>query len=174
MEWPHQFLVGVAAHELTNVVIDLPGRRRCPSPSASSIAPSGALIAVACVCVSLRIAGAPPDGLVSSRSTGTAVFCALTKNTATVTLARLAADEGTYDGRAVMTQGIVRQFEDADGDGKVYYLIEDGRPNRVELAPASAAGAYVGQEVDVIGTFHFDDQRGRSITIQRVSVAAAS
>lgn len=88
-----------------------------------------------------------------------------------VSLAQLAADEGAYDRHEVITQGIVRQFEDTDGT--VYDIIEDGRSNRVELEPTSAAGAYVGQQVSVIGTFHFDDQQGRSIRVERVSAVGA-
>ena len=85
----------------------------------------------------------------------------------TVSLVQLSADEGGYDGRDIKSQGIVRQFQDPDGTA--YYTIEDGRQNRVELEPATASVAYVGQQVDVIGTFHFDDRRGRSISVERLS-----
>jgi hypothetical protein len=83
-----------------------------------------------------------------------------------VSLAQLAADDGTYDGRDIETQGIVRQFQDPAGT--LYYTIEDSRPNRVNLTPANVADMYVGERVEVNGTFHFDEYKGRFITVQRV------
>jgi hypothetical protein len=85
-----------------------------------------------------------------------------------VSLAQLTTNEDAYDGRDIITEGTVRQFEDPDGT--VYDVIEDSRPNRVELKPASAASDYVGHQVELMGTFHFDDQDGRSITVERVKL----
>lgn len=84
-----------------------------------------------------------------------------------VSLAQLAANEVSYDGRYVQTQGTVRQFRDPDGSA--YNVVEDGQANRVELVPASTGSAYVGRQVTVLGTFHFDDQHGRSIAVERLS-----
>jgi hypothetical protein len=67
----------------------------------------------------------------------------------------------------VETRGIVREVEDADRTK--YEVIEDDDSNRVELEPSSTAEAYVGQQVDVIGRFHFDDRQGRSITVAQLT-----
>jgi hypothetical protein len=84
-----------------------------------------------------------------------------------LSLAQLAADQTAYGGRHIQTQGTVRQFQDPNGT--VYYVIEDSRANRVELTPASTGSAYVGQQVVVVGIFHVDDQRGRSIAVEHVN-----
>lgn len=83
----------------------------------------------------------------------------------TVSLAQLATNERAYDGRDVQTQGTIRQIQDPDG--AVYDVIEDNGPNRVEVNPASAAGPYVNQPA-VIGTFHYDDQQGRWISVDHI------
>jgi len=88
---------------------------------------------------------------------------------ANTSLAQLAARQESYDGKDIRVEGAVRQFQDPDGT--VYYVIEDGRPNRVELQPASVGAPYVGQQIVVVGTFHFDERRGRSITVQQVEAA---
>ena len=85
-----------------------------------------------------------------------------------VSLPQLVADQESYNGREIQTQGTVREFRDPDGT--VYYVIEDNRPNRVELEPANAASPYVGQRILVAGQFHFNDRRGRSLTVERLAV----
>jgi len=85
---------------------------------------------------------------------------------AAVSLAQLAADTEAYAGHEVQTHGVVRRFVDPEGSS--YYVVEDGVPNRVEIEPASAASPYVGQQVTVRGQFHFDDQQGRVIVVDRL------
>jgi len=89
---------------------------------------------------------------------------------ANVSLAQLAARQESYDGRQVRTQGVVRAFDDRAGR---YYVIEDARPNRVELRPADAAARYDGQQIAVTGRFHFSEITGRSIDVERIQVAAS-
>jgi hypothetical protein len=95
--------------------------------------------------------------------------CAAVNNAPlTVSLAELTTDEGAYNGHEVATRGTIRHFEGPDGTG--YNTIEDAIPNRVQLEPASASDPYLGQQVDVIGIFHFDDQHGRTISVERISL----
>jgi len=83
-----------------------------------------------------------------------------------VALAQLAAKQESYNGKQVHTEGVVREFQDPDGSR--YYVIEDSRPNRVELKPASVGAPYVGQQIAVTGQFHWDERRGRSITVEQL------
>lgn len=81
-----------------------------------------------------------------------------------VTLATLANEEASYEGRQVRTEGVVRTFESPR-----HYWIEDAYPNRVALEPADVAAPLVGEEVEVVGRFTFDEETGRVITIEEIT-----
>lgn len=89
-----------------------------------------------------------------------------------VSLAQLAADEANYDGRNVEIQGTVRRF--ASPGETDYFVLEDTRPNRLALEPASAVEPFTDQAVDVVGTFHFDDRHGRRVSVARVGRLGAA
>jgi hypothetical protein len=80
-----------------------------------------------------------------------------------VSLAKLAADEEVYDGKLVRTRGVVRTFESPR-----HYWIEDRYPNRVALEPEDVVAVLVGQEVQVVGRFGFDDRKGRVIEVTEI------
>ena len=81
-----------------------------------------------------------------------------------VTLSSLARYQEAYQGQLVRTEGVVRTFEPP-----LQYWIEDNEPNRVALEPVGLVAPLLGQEVRVVGRFHFDDQTGRVIHIQEIT-----
>ena len=82
-----------------------------------------------------------------------------------VTLAELVADEERYDGRVVLTEGIVRTH-----DAPRHFWIEDDDLHRVELVPQEEVADLVGQDVRVVGRFSFADDRGRVIELDELDV----
>ena len=83
-----------------------------------------------------------------------------------VALAQLAAKQESYNDKQVHTEGVVREFQDPDGSR--YYVIEDSRPNRVELKPDTVGAPYVSRQIAVTGQFHWDERNGRSIMVERL------
>lgn len=88
---------------------------------------------------------------------------------ADVPLATLAVQEDAYQNKTVRTQGIIRMFEPPR-----HYWIEDEYPNRVALEPEHLVADLVGQEVRVVGRFHFDDRTGRVIRIKEITRSGAA
>jgi hypothetical protein len=86
-----------------------------------------------------------------------------------VSLARLVADQESYVGRDVRTEGVVRRFTDQSGP---YFVLEDAEHNRVELVPAPRVAAYQGRRIDVDGVFGFKPTRGRFIEVGNMSIVA--
>lgn|SRR5487761_1118695 len=86
-----------------------------------------------------------------------------------VSLASLAADQASYQGQEVTTQGVVHRFTDPTGP---YFLIEDAADNRVEVVPAAEIAKYEGRQVAVTGKFDFVPNTGRVIHIHHVSLAS--
>ncbi|MGH8998124.1 MAG: hypothetical protein ACRDY7_01890 [Acidimicrobiia bacterium] len=87
---------------------------------------------------------------------------------ADVSLATLATQEDAYQNKLVRTQGVVRVFEPPR-----HYWIEDDHPNRVALEPEHLVAPLVGQEVRVVGRFHFDERTGRVIKIKEIAESDA-
>ena len=83
-----------------------------------------------------------------------------------VTLSSLARYQEAYQGQLVRTEGVVRTFEPP-----LQYWIEDNEPNRVALEPVGLVAPLLGQQVRVVGRFHFDDQTGRVIHIEDITPA---
>ena len=83
-----------------------------------------------------------------------------------VTLGQLVVQEAFYDGALVRTEGKVAFF----GEGmNLHYWIEDDASNRVALTPNRRVAPFLGEHVVVVGTFGYDDDRGRQITVDRIS-----
>lgn len=83
-----------------------------------------------------------------------------------VSLASLVADQQTYQGQVVTTEGVVQRFGPTT---KPYFVIADAADNRVEVTPASSIARYAGRRVRVTGRFDFVAGTGRVIEAQRVS-----
>jgi hypothetical protein len=86
-----------------------------------------------------------------------------------VTLSSLARYQEAYQGRLVRTEGVVRTYESSG-----QYWIEDNEPNRVALEPVHLVAPLLGQEVRVVGRFHFDDRTGRLIHIEKIAPTATT
>jgi hypothetical protein len=82
-----------------------------------------------------------------------------------VELAELAGDQEGFHGEVVVTEGVVRSFDDP-----LHYWIEDADVNRVELVPEELVEDHVGDEVRVTGRFTFRDDEGRRIEIDEFEV----
>lgn len=86
-----------------------------------------------------------------------------------VPLAHLVAEQETYDGQALTTEGTVvavRDFATADD----YFVLQDAAENRVRLVPDEAAAPHDGDTVAVTGSFRFDEQSGRHLTVEQINV----
>lgn len=77
------------------------------------------------------------------------------------------ADQESYEGELVTTEGVVTAVSDAPGGG-AYHVLEDADANRVLLVPDSVAARYVGQRVSVTGRFTFDPDQGRQVQVERI------
>ncbi|MDR5906156.1 hypothetical protein [Franzmannia qiaohouensis] len=75
----------------------------------------------------------------------------------------LAGEGSAYDGERVVTQGVVRRFEDP-----LHYWVEDQDLNRVELFPHDAVAEHLGEQVRVSGTFRLGERGGRRLTVTRL------
>jgi len=84
-------------------------------------------------------------------------------------LAVLATDSEALDGSRVVTEGVVRHFEEP-----LHYWIEDEDLNRVELFPHEAIAPHLGERVRVEGAFAFSREEGRRLTLERVEVLATA
>ncbi|MGJ7456332.1 hypothetical protein [Halomonas sp. RA08-2] len=85
-----------------------------------------------------------------------------------VTLAVLAGNAEAHDGSRVVTEGVVRHFEEP-----LHYWIEDEDLNRVELFPHDAIAPYLGERVRVEGQFAFSREEGRRLTLDSVETLDA-
>lgn len=83
---------------------------------------------------------------------------------AEVSLANLADYQQGYDGRDVVTEGVVRTFDDPR-----HYWIEDDDLNRVAIEPESSVEDRVGERVRVQGRFTASGDAGRLIEAEAVS-----
>ncbi|CAM3892790.1 hypothetical protein VRRI112168_05340 [Vreelandella rituensis] len=81
----------------------------------------------------------------------------------TVPLPILVNNPAAYDGRQVITHGVVRHFNDP-----LHYWIEDDYLNRVEIFPHQQIAPHLGEAVQVEGRFHFSSREGRRLILERV------
>lgn len=85
------------------------------------------------------------------------------QQTATVPLPILVKNPAAFDGRQIITHGVVRYFQDP-----LHYWIEDEYLNRVEIFPHQKIAPYLGKTVEVEGPFYFSLHEGRRLTLTRV------
>ncbi|MCD6005271.1 hypothetical protein ACM25P_11425 [Vreelandella alkaliphila] len=83
--------------------------------------------------------------------------------TVTVPLPMLVNNPAAFDDRQIVTQGVVRHFNDP-----LHYWIEDEQLNRVEIFPHQEIAPYLDESVEVEGQFHFSPNEGRRLTLTRV------
>lgn len=72
-----------------------------------------------------------------------------------------------YDGDRIATTGVVRSHPEPE-----HFWIEDDALNRVEVRPASAVSALLGESVRVVGRFRYSPEQGRSIEADSVQAIA--
>ena len=87
---------------------------------------------------------------------------------AEVPLTLLVAEQETYDGRTVRTNGTVAAIRDYDAGGP-YFVLEDVAQNRVRLVPDETAAAHEGETVAVTGVFRFQPDSGRELQIDDIT-----
>ncbi|MGQ7289732.1 hypothetical protein ACUN7Z_19505 [Vreelandella venusta] len=83
--------------------------------------------------------------------------------TVTVPLPMLVNNPAAFDNRQIVTQGVVRHFNDP-----IHYWIEDEELNRVEILPHQEIAPYLDEGVEVEGQFHFSPHEGRWLILTRV------
>ncbi len=94
-------------------------------------------------------------------------FGACARGPADVSLADLAADQETYDGRVVVTEGTVRHITEGT---RPHHVLEDEAQNRVLLVPDDLAARHRGERIEVRGQFRFDPERGRTLQVEELEV----
>lgn len=94
---------------------------------------------------------------------GLLVGCGGQEKAYQIPLVMLVSSSVDHDGREVITQGVVRRFEDP-----LHYWIEDDAFNRVEIFPHQAIAPYLGKDVRVQGLFRDSDTQGRRLTLWNV------
>lgn len=87
---------------------------------------------------------------------------------AEVPLTLLVAEQETYHGRTVRTNGTVAAIRDYDA-GDPYFVLEDVAQNRVRLVPDETAAAHEGETVAVTGVFRFQPESGRELQVDDIT-----
>lgn len=87
-----------------------------------------------------------------------------------VPLATLAAEQEAYDGRTVVTEGVVVEVQDTM-EAEPYYVLQDESDNRVRLLPTADARPHENQRVTVTGDFRFVPERGRELHVEGAGTA---
>jgi hypothetical protein len=82
-----------------------------------------------------------------------------------VDLVELAEDQTGFDGQLVVTEGVVRTYDEPR-----HYWIEDADLNRVELTPMELIEPHLGDEIRITGRFTFRDDEGRRIAVDELEV----
>lgn len=85
-----------------------------------------------------------------------------------VSLTELVTNAEDHDGQLIRVEGTVRSFGE---DQTLDYWIEDTASNRVGVLPARRVVSLLGHRVVVVGRFSFDEDRGRTITVDRIESA---
>ncbi|MFY0990564.1 hypothetical protein [Halomonas sp. C05BenzN] len=89
--------------------------------------------------------------------------CGAEEEASRVPLPVLASNPAAHDDTRVVTQGVVRHFEDP-----LHYWIEDEDLHRVEIFPHEMIAPYLGEAVRVEGEFRFSTSEGRRLTLGSV------
>lgn len=79
------------------------------------------------------------------------------------TLSALSAAQKDFNGRRVMVSGTLRTF-----DTPRHYWIENESLDRVALEGVTNLVPKVGQSIRVQGTFHYDQDKGRRIKVEKI------
>ena len=82
-----------------------------------------------------------------------------------VPLTILVNNPAAFDDKHIITQGVVRHFDDP-----LHYWIEDEDLNRVEIFPHEQIAPHLGDAVTVESQFHFSLDEGRRLILTRVEV----
>ena len=84
-----------------------------------------------------------------------------------VSLQLIARSPETYQGRRVVTTGVVRRFQDV---GAGYFVLEaDGDPNRGRvLLEGDVPAALTGRRAEVTGTVAFAPERGVALQVEAI------
>ena len=88
---------------------------------------------------------------------------------AEVPLPVLVSQQAAYQDSLVVTQGMVRGFDDPR-----HYWIEDQDLNRVEIFPHEQVAPHLGKRVRVIGRFSYVPDKGRALTLEDIEVVGGT
>jgi hypothetical protein len=77
-----------------------------------------------------------------------------------VSIAQLARQQRDYDGRLVLTVGVLRSH-----DSPRHYWIADAKDRRVELLTPGDLSPHIGRRLTVEGRFRYAPDRGRRIEV---------
>lgn len=91
--------------------------------------------------------------------------CADGESAQPVPLMALHAQPKDFDGETVITEGVVRRFEDP-----LHYWIEDDQVRRVAVVPGDPVADHLGQRVRITGRFTHDAEQGRRLRPEQVTV----
>lgn len=80
-------------------------------------------------------------------------------------LVELVEDQDAFDGRVVVTEGVVRRYDDPR-----HHWIEDADQHRVEIEPQELVADHVGDRVRVTGRFVFLEDQGRVLEADAVEM----
>ncbi len=80
-------------------------------------------------------------------------------------LVALSEAQKDFDGREVVVRGTLRTF-----DQPRHYWIENASLDRVAVRGAGEIGQWVGQTIEVRGTFSYDPGAGRRIEVKEIVV----
>lgn len=89
-------------------------------------------------------------------------------------MTELARNTDDYDGREVVTHGVVMEFGADEGALERHFVLQDADVNRVQLLPDAVAEEHVGRTVEVLGEFEFDPNRGRLLHIETIEPLGSS
>ena len=95
--------------------------------------------------------------------------CSGELDAAEVPLPVLANEPAAHDGSRIVTQGVVRHFDDP-----LHYWIEDEDLHRVEIFPHDEIAPHLDQRVRVRGQFEYSSSEGRRLTLESVTPLADS
>ena len=85
-----------------------------------------------------------------------------------VPLAQLVAEQESYDGQTVVTEGTVAAVRDSPS-ADAYFVLQDAADHRVRLLPDEAAAPHEGDNVVVTGVFRFRQQSGRDLRVDGIN-----
>lgn len=92
-------------------------------------------------------------------------FTACDNDPQALSIAQLARQQRDYDGRVVLTVGVLRSH-----DSPRHYWIADAADNRVELLSKEDLSPHTGRALTVQGRFRYAADRGRRIEVASYTV----